>query len=114
MEKSGKSIKLSSNRKRFAELKERKRLSSSEFIGYSRSTLFVNLIIELIAGVLFAIGLFYILWFIRIRKSYMELSIYRLILGGVIIIGCVWFGFLLAKIRAKVRLLRRNSTRENC
>ena len=52
---------LSSGRQRLSQLRERKRISVAESIDRSRTTVLVNMAIAVISGLLFAVGLIYLI-----------------------------------------------------
>ena len=99
-----------SGRKRLSELRERKRASVSESIGNSRTTVIINMIINITSGMIFAVGLFYVMRFLNMRKPYMDPMQYRIFIGAFIFISVGWFAYLVVRIRRHIKRLREISS----
>ncbi len=102
--------KISDNEKRFSKLLEKRKKSVAFMIEHRRSTIIINIVIEITAGVIFAVGLVYVMWFMRIRKSLIGPAQYRVFMLAFICIACFWFVYLFVKILSQYRLLRRTSS----
>lgn len=102
-----------SSRKRLAELQERRKNSVTEVIRRRRSTIIINMTIEIAAGIVFAVGLFYVMRFISMQKSQMETFHYRIYIGAFTVISCGWFLYIFLKIRSHYRLLKEISSERN-
>ena len=70
--------KLSSSGRRLSELRERKRTSITESINKSRTTILINIAIAVVSGILFAVGLIYVIRIIHIRKPFIEPEQYKI------------------------------------
>lgn len=104
---------IQSSRRRLSELRERKRANVSESIGKSRTTVIINMIINITSGMIFAVGLFYVMRFLNMRKPYMDPMQYRIFIGAFIFISCGWFAFLVVRVRRHIKRLREISFQLN-
>lgn len=102
-----------SGRRRLSELRERKRASVSESIGNSRTTVIINMIINITSGIIFAVGLIIVLKFLNMRKPYMDPMQYRIFIGAFIFISAGWFTWLVIRIRRHIKRLREISSQLN-
>jgi len=93
-------------RQRLRELRETRRMSVAESVSRSRTTVIANLIIEVLSGVFFAVGVYYALRFLDMQRPNMEPIHYRIFSGAFVIIALGWFTWLFWKIRANVLRLR--------
>ena len=107
MRRYGSHQEISSARKRLVELREKRRKSVSESIQRSRTTILINMAIEVLSGLIYAVGVFYAVRILNIRRSQMETVHYRIILGSILSISCVWFVILIAKARSNYIRLRK-------
>ena len=99
--------KLSSGRRRLSELRERKRTSVAESINKSRTTILINMTIAVVSGLLFAIGLIYVIRIIHIRKQFIDPEMYKILIGLLSFIACAWIVILILRIRKHLRLYRK-------
>jgi len=97
------------SRKRLSELRERREEEASLPIRYSRSTILINVAILIASGVIFAVGLFYIIRFLGLQKPHMEPVQYKIYIFAIASIACAWSVYLFIKIRSYYRLFRRIS-----
>ena len=102
-----------SGRRRLSELRERKRASVSKSIGNSRTTVIINMIINITSGIIFAVGLFYVMRFLNMRRPYMDPMQYRIFIWAFIFISCGWFAYLVLRVRRHIKRLREISSRLN-
>ena len=97
---------LKASRKRLAELRE-KRASVTDLIERKRSTILINMIISIAAGVIFAVGLYFVMRFLNMRKPQMDPVQYKIYMGVFTLISIGWFVYLFLKIQTYYKLLRR-------
>ena len=102
--------KITSGRKRISELRLRRRSSVSDSIRNSRNTIIINMIIGITSGVIFAVGLYFVVQFLYMRKPYMDPLQYKIIMGAFMIIACGWFIFLIIRIRSHYKRFREVSS----
>ena len=102
-----------SSLKRLDELRERRKNSVAEVIRRRRSTIIINMTIEIAAGIVFAVGLFYVMRFLSMQKSQMEPFHYRIYIGAFTVISCGWFLYISLKIRLHYKLLKENFSERN-
>jgi len=100
---------ISSGRKRLAELRER-RVSAAEAIRNSRTTVLINLFIEIASGLIFGVGVIYAVKFLNLRRPYMAPLQYRIFIGTFGVITLAWYVYLVNKVRSNVKRLRELSS----
>jgi len=104
--------KITSGRKRLSELRLRRRSSVSDSIRNSRNTVIINMIIGITSGIIFMVGLFYVMQFLFTRKPYMDPFQFKVLMGAFTVIACGWFIFLIIRIRSHYKRLREVSSGE--
>lgn len=102
----------SSSRKRLSDLRERERESVSETIQGSRTTILINMFIQIAAGLIYAVGLYVIIQFLNLRKTLMNPLQYKIYFGAFTAISCGWYIYLFIKIRSYYKRFRNASTRD--
>ena len=86
-------------RRRIEELREQRSLRDEVTIRRARTTVIINILIEICSGLIFGVGAFYAVRFLNLRRPYMEPMHYRLFLSTFALISVVWLAFLIGKIR---------------
>ena len=104
---------ISSARKRMSELRERHKPSVADSIRRSRTTIFINMLIELFSGILYAVGLYIAIRFLNLRKPFMEPIQYKVFIGAFTVISCGWFSYLLIKMYGNLKRFRRISSMQD-
>lgn len=84
----------------------RQRPGVHESIRNSRSTLLINLLIEIASGLVLFMGIAYTMKFLYARKAYIEPGEFRLYTTILVFFSVGWFTYVGFKIRAKYRALR--------
>jgi len=95
-----------SGRQRITELRKRRRTSSVDVLASSRVTAIINIVIGLVSGLIFAVGLVYVFRFLAIRQSYMDPTIYKIFITVFSVLSAGWFVWLIVRIVRNVRRLR--------
>ncbi len=85
----------------------RQRPGVHEAIRSSRSTLLINLIIEIASGLILLVGIAFTVKFLHDRKAYIEPGKYRLYLQIISVFTIGWFAYVGHKVRTKYRAFRR-------
>ena len=101
------------SRERFAELQRQKSKSVTYMIGRKRTTIIINMIIEILSGVIYGFGLFFIIQFLQMRKSHMGPGQYKIFIGAFTVISIGWFIYLSLKIRTSYKRLREVSAKRD-
>jgi len=99
---------LKASRKRLAELRVKRKDSVADLIERRRSTILINMIISIISGAIFAVGLYFVIRFLNMQKSQMNPVQYKIYMGVFTVISIGWFVYLFMKIRSYCKLLRKN------
>lgn len=71
----------------------------------------INLAIEAISALIYAVGVVYAIMFLDLRKPFMEPVHYRVLVGAIVFISLVWFAILIGKARRNLKRLREVSKR---
>jgi hypothetical protein len=87
---------------------ERNRPGIGESISNSRSTLLINLIIEIVSGLVFFVAIGYTVWFLSLRRDQLDPANFKLYIEILIFFSLAWLTYIGFKIRAKYLHLRRN------
>ena len=92
-------------KRRLRELRDKKRPSVDDTIKNSRTTVLINIAIEIFSGILFMIGLVYAIRFLNLRRPFIGDTHYLVMFWGFLVIGVGWFVWLLMRMRRKVNRL---------
>jgi len=84
----------------------RKRPSVHDTIRASRSTLLINLVIEIVSGLILFVGIAYTVQFLTARKAYIEPGKFRLYLQILGFFSVAWFTYVGFKVRKKYLAFR--------
>jgi len=87
----------------------RRRASVDEIIQRDRTTLLINLLIEIIAGLILIAGIMYTAYFLTIRRSALSPAQYKLYIGVLAFFSVGWFTYVASKVRKKYLLYREYS-----
>lgn len=110
MTQNNKSPHIISGRRRLEELREKRaRQDAGDSINKSRSMVFTNLAIELISCALVLVGVFYLIRFIMMRRSYVDPLIFKLSAGCLAVFISGWLIYFFARIRRYVLLLSKDN-----
>ena len=103
----------SSRRKRLSELRNRqKQRSVIDSIYTSRTTVFINLAIMIISGVLLIIGLSYIIRFLFMQRENMEPIHFYIFIGTILLVAGFWLLYFFYKLKSYYLALRRLKTEQ--
>jgi hypothetical protein len=83
------------------------RPSVNESINNARTTLFINLLIEILSGVVLLVGIGYTVRFLLNRRAYLDPDRLRLYLEVLAFFAAGWLTYFGFKVRARYRALRR-------
>ncbi len=108
MNKPNKITESSSGRKRLSELRNlRKQRSVVDSSHTSRTTALINLIIEIISGLILIVGLSYIIRFLLMRRELMTPVQFKIIIGTILLLAGFWLLYLFYKLKSHYMFLRR-------
>lgn len=100
-----------SGRGRLAELREQGNLKeTTESIGSSRSTLIINLAIDIFSGIIFIVGFWYLIKFFLLRREHLDPAFFHTWLGIIFLIALFWLAFFVVRIRHRYMLLKKHSS----
>jgi hypothetical protein len=98
-------------RRRLAELKEHRESNSIiETIGMSRSTLIINMVIECASGIVFIVGLAYLVRFFIHQKHHIDPALYTLWFSIILLVSFLWFVFFVVRLRHRYTILKKYSS----
>jgi hypothetical protein len=104
---------LSYLRKRREEARQiRRRASVDETIQRNRTTLLINLFIEIFSGLVLLAGIVFAIYFITLRRNAISPEQYKLYIGVLGFFSIGWFTYVGFKIRKKFLLYREYSKKE--
>jgi len=109
MTDSDKQTRSAAGRQRLEELREKRNLRDTVSIRRARTTVIINILIEICSGLIFCVGALYAVRFLNIRRPFMEPMHYRLFLSSFGIVSAGWLFFLIGKIRRNWKHLRELS-----
>ena len=95
-------------RSRFEARRRGSRPSVRDSIDRARSTLLINLLIEILAGVILLAGIVFTVKFLYDRRAYLDPARFKLYIEVVVFFTVGWITYVGFKVRAKYRLLRKN------
>jgi len=95
-----------SGRQRIAALRKRRRTSSVDALDSSRVTVIINIVIGLVSGLIFAVGLVYVFKFLSFQRPYIDPTIYKIYITVFFVLSAGWFVWLVVRIVRNVRRLR--------
>lgn len=85
----------------------RNRSGVSDSINYARSTLLINLVIEIAAGLIFLTAIMYTVRFLFARREMLDHARFKLYIEILIFFTLGWFTYIGFKVRAKYLLLKK-------
>ena len=87
----------------------RRRTSVDETIQRNRTTLLINLLIEIFSGLVLLAGIAFAIYFITMRRNAISPEQYKLYIGVLGFFSIGWFTYVAFKIRKKFLLYREYS-----
>jgi len=96
---------INAGRRRLQEIREQRGPSALDTIKNSRTTVTINIAIEVLSGILFMTGLVIAVKFLNLRRAFMEAIHYKMMLWSIIAIGAGWSVWLLIRMRSNVQRL---------
>jgi len=103
---------IGSGKRRLEELRETRRVSAHESVSRSRTTVLINIGIELVSACIYLVGISYAFLFLSVRKPFMDPLHYRLFIGAFLAVSAVWLTLLARKVIRNI-LRYREITRQN-
>ena len=97
------------NKRREEARRIRRKVSVDEIIQRDRTTLLINLLIEILAGLILFAGIIYTAYFLTIRRSALTFGQYKLYIGVLAFFSVGWFTYVASKVRKKYLLYREYS-----
>ena len=102
---------IGSGKRRLETLRETRRVSTHETVNRSRTTVMINIGIELLSACIYIVGISYAFMFLSMRKPFMDPLHYRLFIGAFIAVSAVWLTLLTRKVIRNI-LRYREITRQ--
>ena len=99
------------NKRREEVRRIRRRASIDDVIQRNRTTLLINLLIEILAGLILMAGIVYTAYFLTMRRSHLNPGQYTLYMGVLAFFSVGWFTYIVYKARNKYLLYRKYSTK---
>lgn len=97
------------NKRREEVRRIRRRASIDDVIQRNRTTLLINLLIEILAGLILMAGIVYTAYFLTMRRSHLHPGQYTLYMGVLAFFSVGWFTYIVYKARNKYLLYRKYS-----
>ena len=99
------------NKRREEVRRIRRRASIDDVIQRNRTTLLINLSIEILAGLILMAGIVYTAYFLTMRRSLLHPGQYTLYMSVLVFFSVFWFSYVVYKARNKYLLYRKYSTK---
>ena len=99
------------NKRREEARRIRRRASVDEVIQRNRTTLLINLLIEILAGLILLAGTAFTAYFLTMRRSVLPPGQYKLYMGVLAFFSVGWFTYVAYKVRNKYLLYRKCSSK---
>ena len=99
------------NKRREEARRIRRRASVDEVIQRNRTTLLINLLIEVLAGLILLAGIAFTAYFLTMRRSVLHPGQYKLYMGVLAFFSVGWFTYIVYKAQNKYLLLRKYSSK---
>lgn len=100
-------VQIKSTRERLEEVRrEREQQSAGYQISHAPTTIMTNMIIQVLSTIILGVGIYYIIWYLNLRREYMLPRHYTLFVGTMLLVAAGWVVYTIIRLRTDFRRYR--------